>query len=45
MRRAGEIRVVRGPADEALEIGVDLLAMIFCVGLMLCLTFLPGSWL
>lgn len=42
MRRAGEIRVVRGAADELLAMARDLLGAAFCVGVMLSGTFLIG---
>ncbi len=44
MRQAGEIRVVRGPSDEVLAIARDLLAVAFCVGVMVFVTFLAGRW-
>lgn len=52
MRRAGEIRIVRGREyeehdgyDEVLEIARDLVGLAFSVGVMVVIVFLAGGWM
>ena len=45
MRRAGEIRIVRGVEYEVLDIVRDLIGLVFSVGVIGLIVFRTGGWM